>query len=119
MRMNTVYLVITGLVALMLALSGLGKLRRDPRQVKVIHETVGVPLQYFPLLAACEFGGALGLVVGIWSPPLGFAAGIGLVLYFVGAIVSHLRGADFKGVGSAVFMLVLAAGVVTLRVLTM
>ena len=37
------YLVITVLVALMVAFSGLGKIRRDPRQVKVIHETVGVP----------------------------------------------------------------------------
>jgi hypothetical protein len=40
-----------------------------------------VPLTYFPLLAACEFAGALGLVLGIRWPPLGVAAGIGLVLY--------------------------------------
>jgi len=43
---------------------------------------------------------------------------MGLVLYFVGAIVSHLRVGDLKGIGSAAFMLVLAAGVLTLRVLT-
>jgi hypothetical protein len=50
-------------------------------------------------------------------PPIGVAAGIGLVLYFVGAIVSHLRVGDVKGIGSAAFMLVLAAGALTLRVL--
>jgi hypothetical protein len=36
--------------------------------------------------------------------PLGVAAGIGLVLYFVGAVVSHLRVSDFKGTGAAAFI---------------
>ena len=117
--MGTVYLVMTVLVALMVAFSGIGKVRRDPRQVKVIHETVGVPLKYLPLLAVCEFAGALGLVAGIWWPALGVAAAIGLILYFVGAIVSHLRVGDIKGMGPAVFMLVLAAGALAVRVLTM
>jgi hypothetical protein len=67
---------------------------------------------------ACEFAGALGLVLGIWRPPLGVAAGIGLVLYFVGAVVSHLRVSDSKDIGPATFMLVVAAGALALRVLT-
>ena len=112
--MHTAYLVITPLFAIMVAFSGLGKIRGDPRIVKVIHETVGVPLRYLPLLAACEFAGAIGLVLGIWWPPLGG----GLVLYFVGAVVSHLRVGDFKGIGPATFMLVVAAGALALRVLT-
>jgi hypothetical protein len=57
-------------------------------------------------------------VIGIRWPSIGIAAGIGLVLYFVGAIVSHLRVGDIKGIGSAAFMFVLAAGVLALRVLT-
>lgn len=117
--MHFAYLAITLVFALMVSYSGIGKIRRDPLQVKVVHETVGIPLRHFPLLAACEFAGALGLVVGIWWPPIGVAAGIGLVLYFVGAIVSHLRVGDFKGIGSAAFMLVLAAGSLAFRVLTM
>ena len=84
----------------------------------MVHETIGVPLKYLPLLAACEFAGAVGLVVGIWWRLAGIAAEMGLVLYFVGAIVSHLCVRDVKGIGSAAFMLVLAAGVLTLRVLT-
>ena len=116
--MDTAYVVITVLVALMAAFSGLEKIRLDPHQVKVIHETVGVPLKHFLLLAACEFAGAIGLVVGIWWPPLGVAAGLGLVLYFVGAIVSHLRVGDAKGIGAAAFMLVLTAGALVVRILT-
>jgi len=69
--MHTAYLVITPLFAIMVGFSGLGKIRGDPRIVKVIHETVGVPLRYLPLLAACEFASALGLVLGLWWPPLG------------------------------------------------
>jgi uncharacterized membrane protein YphA (DoxX/SURF4 family) len=116
--MDTAYLVIAILLAAMLVFSGLGKIRRDPRQMLVVHEIVGVPLNYFPLLAACEFAGALGLVLGIWWPSLGVAAGIGLVLYFVGAIVSHLRVGDVKGIGPAAFMLGVAAGALVTRVLT-
>ena len=113
--MHILYLVITVAFALMVTYSGVGKMRRDPLPVRVVHETIGLPLKYFPLLAACEFAGAVGLVAGIWWPPIGIAAGIGLVLYFVGAIVSHLRVGDVKGVGSAAFMLALAAIALALR----
>jgi hypothetical protein len=116
--MFVAYLVVTALFALMVTFSGIGKIRRDRRQVRVVHEIVGVPLEFFPLLAACEFAGVVGAVVGIWWPLLGIAAGIGLVLYFAGAIVSHLRVGDIKGVGPAVFMAVLAAGALALRILT-
>jgi len=115
--MHTAYVVISIILAVMLIFSAVGKIRRDPGIVRTIHEIVGVPLKYFPLLAACEFAGALGLVLGIWSPPLGMAASIGLVLYFVGAIASHLRVGDLKGVGPAVFFCGLAAGALVLRLL--
>jgi DoxX-like family len=54
--------------------------------VQVVHEVVGVPLHYFPLLAACEIAGAVGLVLGIWWLVLGMAAGVGLVVYFGGRL---------------------------------
>jgi uncharacterized membrane protein YphA (DoxX/SURF4 family) len=116
--MHIAYLVITILFAAMVVFSGVGKIRRDPRQVKTIHELVGVPLQYFPLLASCEFAGGLGLIVGILWPGVGVAAGIGLVVYFVAAVVSHLRVSDIKGIGPPAFMMVLAAGALALRILT-
>jgi DoxX-like family len=116
--MHTAYLVITLLLAAMVGFCGLGKIRHDPRQVRVVHQTIGVPLKYFPLLAACEFAGASGLVLGIWWPPLGVAVGIGLVLYFVGAIASHLLIGDVTGIGPAAFMLIVAAGALAMRILT-
>src|SRR5262245_47246497 len=117
-QMKAAYLLITLLFAAMVAFSGLGKTRRDPRIVHVIHEVIGVPLKYFSFLAACEFAGALGLVLGIWWPSMGVAASIGLVLYFVCATGSHLRVGDIKGIGPAMFMLALATGALALRIST-
>jgi hypothetical protein len=113
------YLVTTIVFAATVAFSGVGKIRRDPKIMHVIHEVVGVPLKYFSLLAACEFAGAVGLVFGIWWPSIGVAAGIGLVVYFVAATLSHLRVRDVKGIGPAAFMLAVAAGALALRILTL
>ena len=116
--MQIAYLVITIALAAMAMFSGIGKVRRDPHIVQVIHEVVGVPMKYFWLLAACEFAGALGVILGIWWPLLGVAAGTGLVIYFVGACVSHLRVGDVKGIGPAAFISVVAAAALALRILT-
>ena len=116
--MSTAYLVSTILFGAILGFSGLGKLRRDPRIVHVIQDVVGMPLKYFPLLAALEFAGALGLVLGIWWPSLGVAAGFGLILYFNTAIALHLRVDDVKGIGPATFMLTVAVATLVLRILT-
>jgi len=116
--MGTAYLFITTALAAMAVFSGVGKLRRDPKIVQIIHEVVGVPMKYFPLLAACEIAGGLGLVLGIWWPLLGVAAAVGLVIYFLGAVVSHLRVSDVKGVGPAAFLLIVSVAALALRILT-
>ena len=116
--MGIAYQTVTIVLAAMAAFSGVGKLRRDPKIVQVIHEVVGVPLKFFPLLAACEIAGALGLVLGIWWPFLGVAASLGLVFYFVGAVVSHLRVGDMKGIGPAAFLLMVSVAALALRILT-
>jgi hypothetical protein len=97
-------LIVTLIVAAMVVFSAIAKLRHDPRVVRTIHEVVGFPLSYFPLLAAYELAGALGLVLGIFWPLLGIVAGIGLALYFIAAVLSHFRVGDFKGFGPAFFM---------------
>jgi len=115
--MGIAYLAVAVVLAAMVLFSGVGKLRHDPHIVKVIHETVGVPMKYFPLLAACEIAGAFGLVLGIWWPILGIAAAIGLVIYFVGAVISHVRVGDLKGIGPAAMLLTISAAALVLRVM--
>jgi len=115
--MEIAFRALSILLAAMVLFSGIAKIRRDPKVVRVVHEIVGVPMRYFPFLAACEFAGALGLLLGMVWPPLGAAAGIGLVLYFLGATISHLRVGDVKGIGPAAFLLAVSAAVVALRIL--
>jgi hypothetical protein len=53
---------------------------------------VGVPRSWLPALGAAKLAGAGGIVVGLLGlRELGLAAAAGLVLFFVGAVVTHLR----------------------------
>jgi hypothetical protein len=53
---------------------------------------VGVPRSWLPALGAVKLAGAGGLIVGLLGlRALGIAAAAGLVLFFVGAVVTHLR----------------------------
>ena len=118
MPLAIVYAAVAVLLTLMLTASGMMKIRRDPRSTRIIHDVVGVPLEVLPILASCEFAGALGLLAGIIRPSLGIAASVGLVAYFVGAVLGHLRVGDVKGLGPAAFMLFLSAACLILRVLS-
>jgi hypothetical protein len=117
--MTAAFVTVTVPLAVTTAFSATMKIRRDPNVVKIIHEIVGVPMKFFPALAACELAGALGLLIGIRYPAVGLAAGGGLVIYFLGAVVSHLRVKDVKGIGPATFMLATAVGAVAPRMATM
>ncbi|MBH5337472.1 DoxX family protein [Streptomyces pactum] len=53
---------------------------------------VGVPPSWLPGLAALKAAGAAGLLLGLLGHrSLGITAGLGLVLFFTGAVVAHLR----------------------------
>lgn len=60
------------------------------------------------MLGILKAAGALGLLVGIRVPLIGIAAAAGLVLFFVAAIITHLRARD-DSLGLAVAFLLLAA----------
>ena len=114
--MSIAYIVLAVGTSLMVTFSGMMKVRHDPKVTKIIHEVVRVPLKFFPFLAACEFAGALGLLLGIVWPAVGLAAASGLVLYFVGSVIGHVRVGDLKGLGPAAFMLCLSGACLILRV---
>jgi hypothetical protein len=110
------YSVVAVIAAFMLAMSARLKLVRDEKAVTMIGDTVGVPLRFFPLLATLEIAGAVGLLVGIAVAPLGIAAGIGLVAYFLVATASHVRVGDRAGMPAALIRLVVAVAALVLRV---
>lgn len=109
------YLAITLLVAVAVAFSAVMKIRHDLHAVRTIHGAVGVPLSYFSFLAAYQLAGALGLILGVHWPLVGIVAGIGLIVYFVTAILMHITKHDFEGLRAAVLMFFAVAIALTMR----
>lgn len=105
--MSVVYVVVAIVLAVALAGSAVAKLRRV-ESVTTSLTGVGVPLSWFPPLAAVELAGAAGLLVGIAWRPLGVAAAIGVVLYFLGAVLAHVRARDVAGMPPAAGLLAFA-----------
>ena len=72
---------------------------------------VGVPQSWMTMLGSLNAAAALGLLLGLIGVPLtGTAAASGLILYFVGAIITHLRARDYSlGFASAYLLLAVAA----------
>lgn len=51
----------------------------------------GVPRSWWPWLGTAKAAGAAGLLVGLFVPVVGVLAGVGLVLYFTGAVITVAR----------------------------
>ena len=113
--MDTAYLVVALLAIAANAFSGIAALAHFrpiiPRMAKA-----GVPESWltFPI-GTLKTAGALGLLLGLAGlPMIGTAAAIGLVLFFVCAVYTHVRASDYSAqFGLAIGFLLLA--VATLR----
>ena len=69
--------------------SAIAKLKKVP-DVMASMASVGVKPTQIPVLAYLEIAGGLGIIVGIWSKPLGVLSSACLVLYFAVALYTHL-----------------------------
>ena len=107
--MTIALVIFASLLAFAAIGSAIAKLKKVP-DVMASMASVGVTPNQVPLLAALEIAGGLGIIVGIWVPALGLAATIGLVLYFAGALLTHLK----KKHGPAEFGAALGIFIITL-----
>ena len=71
-----------------------------------------IPRSWVPVLGMLLAAGSLGLLAGFAVPVVGTLAAVGLVLYFVGAFVAHLRVGSRQLVGPAVFFVTVAAALI-------
>ncbi len=71
-----------------------------------------LPMSWLPRLGAALAAGSLGLLAGFAVPVLGTLASLGLVLYFVGAFIAHMRVGSRKLAGWALFFVVTVAALV-------
>ena len=107
----TAYLVVTALaVAANLFAAGADFVRYP--QIAINMDRAGVPRSWMIPLGILKAAGALGLLIGIFVPPIGIAAGVGLVLFFIGAIITHLRGHYYVFTAPIIFLTLAVAALV-------
>ncbi|WP_435591298.1 DoxX family protein [Nocardia sp. bgisy118] len=112
--MFALYVTLTALTALGAATGAWMDFVRHPIPVAASKQ-VQVPESWMLPLGVLLGAGALGLVAGFVIPPVGIAAATGLVLYFVGAIIAHLRVRDYQlGMAATAFALTAATLAATL-----
>lgn len=74
---------------------------------------VGVPRSWLTPLGLLKGAGAAGLLLGLLGVPLvGVAAGVGLTLFFVGAIVTHLRARNYDLAFPALYLVLAVASLI-------
>lgn len=79
-------------------------------------EEVGVRRSWLPPLAILKGAGAAGVLIGLLGVrPVGLAAAIGLILFFSGALATHVRARVFHNVAfpAAFFALAIASAALT------
>ena len=70
---------------------------------------VGVSSRWLPMLGALKGAAAVGLLIGmIGVRPIGIAAAAGLIAFFVGAVVTHVRAAVYHNIAFPLSYLALA-----------
>lgn len=87
---------------------------RPPEAILKDMAEVGVKESWLPILGILKAAGALGLLIGIGVPvpSIATAAAVGLVVYFVGAAIVHIRAGDYSVSGQHVFLLLSVATLV-------
>jgi hypothetical protein len=93
--MSTAYLAVTLIAIAANGFSGVAALVHF-KPILPGMAKAGVPVSWltFPI-GTLKTAGALGLAAGLALRPLGIAAAIGLVLFFVCAIYTHIRASDY------------------------
>jgi hypothetical protein len=102
------------LFAALLAFSAIRKLSHRPEVVQA-YLRAGVPEDKLDYLAVTLLAGAAGLLVGLLWTPLGVAAALALVVYFVVAMGFHIRAGDAEHLPTPLVMALLAAAALALR----
>ncbi|MGC4938733.1 DoxX family protein [Kribbella sp. DT2] len=75
---------------------------------------VGLRPEVVPWLAVLKGAGAAGLVVGLAGmTPLGLAAAVGLVLFYLCAVGAHIRAAVFRTIAFPLLFLALSVSALT------
>jgi hypothetical protein len=100
--------------------NGFGRSGRGARTGRPgpVRTPVDIPLTRLATLGWLKAAGALGLVAGFAVPSVGIAAATGLVLYFVGALVTVGRAGWYEHLPYPTAFLLLSVAALVLRLAT-
>lgn len=115
--MSTAHLIVTLVAIALNGFSGIAALARFAPILPGM-QAAGVPESWlrFPI-GTLKTLGALGLLVGLWIPVIGVAAAVGLVLFFVCAVYTHVLADDISAqFGLAIGFLLLNCATTALSV---
>jgi hypothetical protein len=113
--MTIAYVVVTVATAVATGGIGVAAAARAPFVLKFMRD-VSVPESWVSKLGIVKLAGALGLLAGLAVRPIGIAAGVGLVLYFVGAVITHIRAGVLYNIGFPAAYLGLSIGSLLLAI---
>lgn len=112
-----VTLVVVGVTAILNAVIVIGDIARAKFVVGNSRE-VGVPDRWLPVLAALKGAGVVGLIVGLaWIPSIGVLAAGGLTMFYLAALVAHVRARVFHSIAFPALFFALALGSLVLLIL--
>jgi hypothetical protein len=114
--MTIAYIIVTVVAGLWVGFSAYSILTRAAFVVEPLTQ-YGVPQSWWNLLGIAKAAGALGLLAGPFLPAVGIAAAVGVILYFLGAVVTVLRARSYATVVYPVMYLVPAAAALVLGLL--
>lgn len=106
--MHIAALALSILLALAMLMSGALKFFPTERITRLM-AAVGVSGRALAVLGGLQVAATIGLLSGLWFTPFGIAAATGLILYFAGAIIAHVRSGDPDWQGAASFLAMSAA----------
>lgn len=111
--MFTAYIIITAVAAAANIYAAANDFIRPKWLLGNMNE-LGVPESSLPILGTLKATGAVGLLIGIGVPSNGVLAAAGLTLFFIGALITHIRAHD-RSLGNGVpvmFLVVVVAALV-------
>lgn len=110
--MEIARIVLAGATCFLLLVAGLSKVTGQ-RSMREMADHVSIRWSRYRLIGFLELAAVAGVVLGLWLPWLGLAAGTGVVLLMVGAVVVHARVGDAPtAMMPAIALLALSAGYV-------
>lgn len=115
--MTTAYVVVTVITAVLTGAVAMADYI-PARFVLANSARVGLSRSWLPTLGTLKLAGAIGLIVGLLGvPAIGVAAASGLVLFFVGAMIVHLRARVLYNIAAPGSYLLLSAASLVLALI--